>query len=58
MVCLGSSNTHTGTMVKILNFLKVVFNHGRYHVMLVCMVSCMMIGYGHANHAFRVNVHS
>jgi hypothetical protein len=28
------------------------------NVMPVCMASCMMANYGHANHAFRVNVHS
>jgi len=27
-------------------------------VMLVCMASYMMAGYGHANHAFKVNVRS
>jgi hypothetical protein len=32
--------------------------HGRHIVMLVCMASYMMAGYGHTNHAFRVNVPS
>jgi hypothetical protein len=26
-------------------------------VMLVCMASYITVGYGHANHAFRVNEH-
>jgi hypothetical protein len=29
-----------------------------HRVMLVCMASYMMVGYEHANHAFKVNVHS
>jgi len=28
------------------------------HVMLVCMASYMIVSYEHANHAFRVSVHS
>jgi hypothetical protein len=32
--------------------------HGRHIVMLVCIASYMIAGYGHANHAFRVNVPS
>jgi len=27
-------------------------------VMFVCMASYITVGYGHVNHAFRVNVHS
>jgi len=34
------------------------YSIGGYCVMLVCMASYMKVDSGHANHAFRVNVHA
>jgi len=61
-VCVcGAYNLHVFFLMLIFYYFivyqkKIIFIFQAF-VMLVCMALYMIAGYGHANHAFRINVY-